>query len=305
MLQEIRGDFLQWLRGFYYVAKNRSVLLASTEMGRNQPAISHQIKCLERELGVILFDRSKGKMELTPEGKKVLKITISIFELILEMKSETHQRDTELIGEVAIAATHALILYYLPAFISNFREKNPLVSFQLQGGGVEMIVDKVESSEVDFGMACFESLPKNLYQQELFDTKLKLIAPRGHTYWPQGEITLELISKAPFIAFPPTSTISRLINRTFSENGLKLKVIQELNNFEIVKKYVEYGMGVSILDGYTLTEEDEGKFDIYALDKYFDTRVYSIILRKRKYLSPTALSFLHCVKPNFNLYFHL
>jgi DNA-binding transcriptional LysR family regulator len=67
-----RGDFLQWLRGFYYVAKRRSVTQAAMEMRRNQPTISHQIKCLESEFGVALFERSSGKMELTPEGRALL-----------------------------------------------------------------------------------------------------------------------------------------------------------------------------------------------------------------------------------------
>ncbi|MBW1913143.1 MAG: LysR family transcriptional regulator, partial [Deltaproteobacteria bacterium] len=51
MIEEMGGDFLQWLRGFYYVAKRGSMTLAALEMGRNQPTISHQIKCLENEFG--------------------------------------------------------------------------------------------------------------------------------------------------------------------------------------------------------------------------------------------------------------
>ena len=80
MIDEMPGDFLQWLRGFYYVAKQGSVTNAAGIMGRQQPTISRQIKCIEKELGVTLFDRSSGKMELTPEGKIVLEKAISIFE---------------------------------------------------------------------------------------------------------------------------------------------------------------------------------------------------------------------------------
>ena len=78
MIDEFSGDFLQWLRGFYYVAKTGSVSLAALEMGRNQPAISHQIKSIENEFGVTLFDRSRGRMALTPEGKKLFEKTISL-----------------------------------------------------------------------------------------------------------------------------------------------------------------------------------------------------------------------------------
>jgi LysR family transcriptional regulator, cyn operon transcriptional activator len=67
MIDQIGGDTLQWLRGFYFVAKTGSVTQAAFEMGRKQRAISHQIKCVEEEFGVLLFDRSPGGMGLTPE----------------------------------------------------------------------------------------------------------------------------------------------------------------------------------------------------------------------------------------------
>ena len=57
MIKEMGGDYLQWLRGFYQVAKTGSFSMAGREIGRNQPTISHQIKCLEKEYGVTLFDR--------------------------------------------------------------------------------------------------------------------------------------------------------------------------------------------------------------------------------------------------------
>ena len=64
MIEEIPGDLLQWLKGFYYVAEKGSVTQATIVMGREQPSITRQIKCLGKELGVTLFDRSSGKMKL-------------------------------------------------------------------------------------------------------------------------------------------------------------------------------------------------------------------------------------------------
>ena len=66
MIEEIPGDLLQWLRGFYFVAERGGVTQAAVVMGREQPTITRQIQCLEKELGVTLFDRSSGKMKLTP-----------------------------------------------------------------------------------------------------------------------------------------------------------------------------------------------------------------------------------------------
>jgi len=71
-----------------------------------------------------------------------------------------------------------------------------------------------------------------------------------------------------------------------------------LTNFEDIKKYVNIGIGVSVLDEYTLTEEDKDKLDIYSLDRYFDKRDYGMIIRKNKYLSPHARAFIRTIKPD-------
>lgn len=298
MIEEMGGDFLQWLRGFFFVAKRKSMTQAGLDMGRNQPTISHQIKCLESEFGVTLFDRSRGKMELTPEGKLFLEKSISIFEIIKEMKSEINESHLQSRGKVVIAASHAIILYFLPQFIVRFRKQLPLVSFELEGGGLRMILERVESAEADFGIASLNSVPEGFVYQDLFEIQLKLIAPKNNPYFSRKKLTLELISKAPFIFFPRSSTITPLIEKKFAENNLKLNVLLVLNNFESVKKYVELGIGVSILDDYTLSDNDKDKLDIYSLERFFEPRKYGLILRNHKYFSPPVKAFLHSIKPD-------
>src|SRR4030042_1877661 len=107
MIEQIGGGFFQWLRGFYLVAKRGSVTQAAMEMGRNQPTVSHQIKCLESEFGVTLFERSSGKMEVTPEGRALLEKAISLFETVKEMKSEIQGERLGQKGKAIVATTHA------------------------------------------------------------------------------------------------------------------------------------------------------------------------------------------------------
>lgn len=298
MIEEMGGDFLQWLRGFYFVAKRESVTQAAMEMGRNQPTVSHQIKCLEDEFGVALFDRSSGKMELTPEGKMFLQKAISIFEIIKEMKSETSDVQLEQEGKVVIAATHAIIHFFLPHYVFEFRADHPQVNFVIQGGGLKRVLGKVESTEADFGIANLPVVPETFLYYELFETALKLIAPKNNPFFSNSTPTLKLISKAPFIFFPQTSTLTPFIERTFSEKKLNLNVVMILNNFESVKKYVAMGQGVAILDDYALTDGDRKRLDIFSLDRYFGKRTYGLIMRKRKYLPPAARAFIRSIKPD-------
>lgn len=298
MIDEMGGDFLQWLRGFYYVAKTGSVTLAASEMMRNQPTISHQIKCLETEFGVTLFDRSRGKMDLTPEGNLFLEKAISLFEVIKEMKSEIGEPQLEHRGKITIAATHAIIHYFLPPHIVAFRERYPGVRFELEGGGLRMILERLEAADADFGIANLDEVPDTLAYYGLFETELMFIAKKGMPLFRKRRPTLKQISEVPFIFFPHSSTITPLIEKTFAKSGLTLNVVLVLNNFEDVKKYVKLGIGVSILDDYTLTEDDFGEMDVFPLGHFFKKRKYGLIVRKRRYLSPTVKGLIRSIAPH-------
>ncbi len=297
MIEQIGGDFLQWLRGFYYVAKRGSVTQAALEMGRNQPTISHQIKCLETEFGVSLFDRSSGKMQLTPEGKALLEKSISLFETVKEMKSEIQGERLEQKGKVIIGTTHAVIHFFLPRFVMEFRRTHPQVDFDIEGGGLEMILERVESAEADFGIANLPEVPEPFLYHSLFQTALKLIAPRKNPFSLKGKPTLDQISKAPFISFPRSSTLTPFVENRFLEENLNLNVVLVLNNYESVKKYVALGIGIAILDDYALTKEDRESLDIFSLNHFFGERDYGLIMRKKKYLSPAVKAFIRSVKP--------
>lgn len=297
MIEEIRGDFLQWLRGFYYVVKNQSVTQACLDMGRNQSTISHQIKCLENEFGITLFDRSKGKMELTPEGRVFLDKTISVLEIIRDMKNELNENYLENRGKVFVATSHAIIHYFLPQFIIQFRKRSPAVMFELEGGGLEMIMERVESAEADFGIVSLTKVPEGFITHDLFQTGMTLISGKNNIFLSGPEPSLEQIADAPFISTPLKSNSMNEVEKIFKKNDLNLKPVLILNNYESIKRYVQAGIGISILDNYTITNQDHKKMDLYQMDQFFSPRKHVIIMRNQKYLSPQAKAFLSCIKP--------
>lgn len=296
MIDEFGGDFIQWLRGFYHVAKTGSVTLASKEMGRNQPAISHQIKCLENEIGAILFDRSTGKMELTPEGKEVFDKSLSIFELVKQMKAEINEKNNRISGEINIVTTHAVIHYYLAEHIVEFNKHYPEVHFHLSGGNFEFILDQVESSSVDFGIAYVKAVNDEEVFHKLFDSAPVLITPKRGPYCIDKITGLKQLSGYPFILFSNVATLVKSIKKLFNQRNLSINVILVLNNVDIIKKYVELGMGISILEGFAIEDKEKEKLNIYSLDDYFERRAYGLVIRKRKYLSPSVKMFLKHLK---------
>jgi DNA-binding transcriptional LysR family regulator len=297
MIEEIPGDLLQWLRGFYFVAERGGVTQAAVAMGREQPTVTRQIQCLERELGVALFDRSSGKMKLTPEGKKLLEEAISLFEDVKEIRNKFRKEELLSHGEIFIATSHAIIDSFLPRYILQFKSSYPHVKFHLTGGIFEDALEKVQAGEADFGIAFLDPTPKGILSYELFETGQKLITPKNHAFFPGRSPTLKQIAQTPLIVFSRTGSVEPFIERTFSENQLKPNVIMTHNNFVSVKRYVALGLGAALLSGYAISQEDRETFGIFSLDRFFPKRKIGLLIKKRKYFSPAARAFIRTIKP--------
>ena len=298
MIEEISGDFLQWLRGFYYVAEKGSVRQAAIVMGREQPTITRQIQCLEKELGVTLFDRSSGKMKITPEGKVLQEEAVSLFEDVKRIKSEFRNQGREHEGKIVIATTHAIIDSFLPPYVAAFRKVNPRVVFHFEGGIREMVFEKIDSAEADFGIAYAESVPKTIVSYDLAETGLILVAPKNNTFFSGKSPTLRQIAQTPLILFAHRGSLEPFIERRFAEERLTPNVVMTHNNHVSVRRYVSLGMGVAIMGEHAVSKEDAKAFDIFRLDRYFPKRTYALLIRKRKYLSPVVRAFIRTIKPD-------
>jgi len=298
MIEETSGDLVQWLRGFYFVAEMGGVRQAAIAMGREQPTITRQIKCLEKELGITLFDRLSGKMRLTPEGKVLLEKAVSLFEDVKEIKSVFRNHDVDYEGKIVVAATHALIDSFLPPFVADFRKIHPRVSFHLEGSIREMVFDMVNSGEADLGIAYIESVPKTIASYLLFESQMVLVAPKNNPFFLSKSPTLRQIAQAPLILFSHKGLLEPKIEQRFAEEKLKPNVVMTHNNHASIKKYVALGTGVAILGSHTISKEDEKTFDIFPLDRYFLKRKCGLLLRKRKYVSPMVKAFIRTMKPD-------
>ena len=298
MIDEIPGDLIQWLRGFYFVAEKESVTQAAIAMRRGQPTVTYQIKCLEKELGVTLFDRSSGKMKLTPEGRDVLENVISLFEAVKEIRNTPGKNRQEYKGKIAIAASHAVVDSFLPPYIVKFADDHPLVMFHVAGEVIEKVFEKVESSEADLGITAIDSVPGTMVCYDLFETRLTLIASKKKKLFRRKTPTLKEIAEAPLILFSRTGSIEPHIERRFADERLKPRVVMTVNNFASLKKYVAHGLGAGILSGFAVSEEDKKTFDVFSLNRYFPKRKYGLLIKKKKYFSPAVKAFIHSIKPD-------
>lgn len=289
MIAEFNGDFIQWLRGFYYTATMGSMSAATEKMNRNQSAMTHQIRSLENEFGVKLFTGTKANRVLTEEGKYLLMKTIQIFTLVEEVKGHISALPSDVQGEISISAMYSAFSYYLPPLISKFSSTHPDVTFSISGETYQGdLYEKVDSRTVDLGIVSADDIPEAFQAIPLFKSELVLLMPREYAIHGKNSVTLEEIARMPIIAPPLNSTLWQFLTRQFKRYGIALQYKHSVGHQEAIKEYVARGIGASILDRFACVGDMMQKTRVIPLTNFFPPRQYYLI-RKRE----TAFMYPH------------
>lgn len=295
MIEELNGDFLQWLRGFYYITQTGSIRGAATLMHRNPSTLSYQLRCLEQELNIVLFDRYKKSLQITPEGKKLLEWTISTFETLRGLRSEVCAAPGELQGTVSISGNLPFAVQTVST-VAQFREDFPKVRINMRRALTYEVVEDVESSRVDFGMTGITATPANSVLTELFRSRPVLVLRKDHTFALSRRPEPEELDHLPFVTF----LSAQMDDSGDPYFGLNKDVapytkntVLSVNNYHLMLRYVLNGVGVSIMDELCFkasTSFGRGWKDLICvpLDHFLPITRYGILLRKRKHLSPQA-----------------
>lgn len=280
MIPEFNGDFVQWLRGFYYTATSGSMTAATEKMNRNQSAMTHQIRSIEKEFNVKLFTGTKANRVLTEEGKYLLTKTIHIFNIINEIKSHISDLPSDIQGEISITAMYSAFNYFLPGAIGQFSSFYPDVQFSVSGEIYQGdLYEKVHNGTCDLGIVSADDIPAEFETFALFSCDVALIVPLDYSITPG--VTLEEIAQMPIIAPPKNSTLWQFLTRNFQRYGLKLGYKHIVDHQEGIKEYVAQGIGVSMLDRFACVGGIMDQMKMFSLSNFMPRRQYYLI-RKRE-----------------------
>ncbi|MBF0255933.1 MAG: LysR family transcriptional regulator [Gammaproteobacteria bacterium] len=289
---------LQQLRAFCRAAQTGSISEAAELLFLSQPTVSLQIQALEREMNLTLFERRGPKIKLTPQAQVLYQLAQPLVEGIdkLEETFAAHTGKLES-GNLNIAAGESTILYILPGPIQRFASEYPGISIQLHNVTGRDGMAMLRADEADFAVGSMIDVPDDItYRPSLF-YRPTLIAPLGHPLGDMTELSLAEIASYGLILPPRHLATWRIVEMGFAKHNLSFKVALEAGGWEIIKKYVELGMGISIVTGVCLTGEE--RLIQRPLDEFFPTRGYGVVVRKGKYLSPQAQRFIDMMDPEF------
>jgi len=287
-----KGNQLKQLRAFCAVAKSGKMTDAAEELFLSQPAISLQIRALERELDTVLFERHGPRINLTREGQELHEMARPLVAGLESLNARFHsQMKGDLnSGEVIIAAGESTIIYLLPQIVQAFREQYPNIHVHLKNvtgrDGLAMLRD----DEVDLAIGSMLDVPSDINYQPVCSFEPALIMPLGHPLSEQENVAIEDIAPYGLILPPRRLTTWRMIDRVFQQHQVPFNVTLEVGGWEVIKRYVELDFGVSIVTGICLREDD--RLVARNMSEYFPRRSYGIVMRRGKYLSAQARAFL-------------
>ncbi|MFA7619085.1 MAG: LysR family transcriptional regulator [Thiohalomonadaceae bacterium] len=286
---------LKQLRAFCHTARHGSISLAAETLFLSQPSVSLQIQALEREFETTLFERRGPNIKLTPEGELLYKLA----EPLVEGIDKLHETFAAHLGKVEngvlnIAAGESTILYILPEVMKRFAQLHPHIRLKLHNVTGRDGLAMLRKDEADFAVGSMLEVPDDLVYRPVVTYKPALIVPKGHPLAEKQDIRLEDISPYGLILPPRHLSTWRIVDLVFRQNGVSYQVALEAGGWEVIKKYVELGLGVSIVTDVCLTGEEQ--LAAIPLDHYFPRRSYGVVLRQGRYLSPQAKRFIEIME---------
>jgi len=265
----------------------------------SQPSVSLQIQALERELGVRLFERRGPKISLTPDGKLLFELAAPLVDNFDALRdSFAARRGVVRPGSLDIAAGESTLLYVLPRIVRRFCRACPEIDVKLHNVTGRDGLAMLRRGDADFAVGSMLDVPDDIVYHPVLTYDPILIAARRHPLAAMKRVTLRAIARYPLILPPRDLTTTPIVDLAFKQRGLRYRVRLEVGGWEVIKRYVELGLGVSIVTSVCLTGRE--RLAAIPLHDGFPQRTYGVVLRRGRSLSPQARRFVSLLDPTYD-----
>ncbi len=288
---------LHQLEIFLAVARCRHFSKAATELDLTQSAVSMQIKQLEQELGVPLFDRLGKTTHLTTSGmlleqhaSRILGAVREVYQSIEELKGLER-------GSVALGASTTPGIYILPAILGMYKPRYPQVKLDYQIADTQQIEQMVLLNQLDFGVVGGHLVEQDLWIEPYLTDELILVVGVDHPFAKRGNVALEMLQSVSFILRQKGSATRKVIDEAFEKRGLKLNVTMALRDPESVKRMAIAGLGATIISKYAVQREIEAGSLVYVPVQGLPfTRQLVVVSHRDKRFSVAAQALLQLLR---------
>lgn len=245
------------IRVFRAVAHHLNFSRAAEELFLTQPAVTQQIKALEDEFGVPLFERGGGRISLTPCGAALLPFAEQMKVLGEEAIAAVAGVYGQEAGELAIGASQTIGQYLLPTFIASFLRTHPKVQVTARSGNTDQILEALVAKQIHIALVEGPDLRKDLHIEPFMEDHMVLVVPASHE-WVGLEVAVEELRSQPLLMREFGSGSRRVVEQALNNAGLKAKdltISMELDSTEGLLSAVEAGLGVTFVSHWTARNE--------------------------------------------------
>lgn len=246
------------LKVFRVAAEELSFTRAAEKLFLTQPAVTMQIKNLEDELRLRLFDRTGQRIALTPAGRVLQEYAARIAGLCGEAETALAGLRGEAVGRLSLAASTTIAQYLLPGLAGQFLHENPGVELHIVSANTADVVASLAAGRVRLGLIEGPAGRTDVKTEPFLEDTLPLIAPPSHEWGEAGAVDVAKLAGAPLILRERGSGTRDVVERALRKAGLelkKLRVAMELDSTEAVKSAVRAGLGVGFVSEWALSRE--------------------------------------------------
>lgn len=260
----------------------------------SQPGVSRQIRELEEELGVEIFERNGKRLTgLTEPGKGILQI---IDRLLLEaenLQQASQEYAGKTSGTLTVATTHTQARYVLPKVVQAFRSAFPEVRIAMQQSSPEHIADWVISGKADIGIAT-EGLSQfeELISFPCYHWNHVIVVPDGHPLLNEKPISLEALAAYPLITYDIGFTGRSHIDDAFKSAGITTDIVLTAMDSDVIQQYVALGLGVGLVASMAVDQSHSNGLRCIDADHLFAANVTRLAIRRGAYLRSYTYEFI-------------
>lgn len=291
---------LQQLRFLDAVVRNNlNVSSAAEELYTSQPGVSHQIKLLEEELDIKIFERSGKKLTgISPAGYAVLEHVESLLNNVKSIKQAAREYSNANRGSLSIATTHTQAQFILPTILQKYSQKYPRIDLQVHQGNPKAMCKLAANNSVDFVLAS-ETIDEfdELITIPAYKWNRYIVVPKGHGLTTKSEISLADLAAYPILTYMLGLTGRSKLDRTFQNANLEPNVVFTATDSDVIKTYVKLGFGVGIIAEMAKSEPHDEELDCINANHLFPDSMIKVGFRHSRHIATYQYEFLHMMTP--------
>lgn len=284
--------YLHQLELFNTVACSESLTKASETLHISQPALSIQIKKLEENLKLKLFDKIGNKLVLNENGKILLTYTQQIFALLSEAEQKLSTHRVHFSGEINLGGSNTPGTYILPQILGAFKNDYPNVALNLHIATTDEIAQLITNGILDFAINGGNiTYPPHITAVKLYEDDLVLAcSPKLYKTLTCDQVDATSLNGISFIAHQPNSQLSKVVSEFISDFQLGSQIVMTLGNIDAIKQAVAANLGISLIPRTAVALELRSGIlkELFVANKSW-SYPYHVIFHKNKYLSPATL----------------